>query len=140
MSTRLLRCAAALSLPLMAACERDAQQLRSFGGPTMGSTYEVKFAAAASTEHVRDLVERELAAFDAAFSNWRDDSEIARVNAHRSTEPVEVSARFAAVLQLALRIAAATDGAYDPTLKPLSDLYRQARHDPDAGLSAAALA
>ncbi|MCK5943677.1 MAG: FAD:protein FMN transferase, partial [Planctomycetes bacterium] len=49
-------------------------------------------------------------------------------------------ARFAAVLQLALRIAAATDGAYDPTLKPLSDLYRQARHDPDAGLSAAALA
>ena len=81
-----------------------------------------------------------LETFDLAFSNWREDSEIAKVNAHRSVAPLEVSARFAAVLQVALRVAAATDGAFDPTVKPLSDLYRAAKQAPDEPLSEAALA
>lgn len=107
----------------------------------MGSSYEVKFVGTAQqVASVRGVVEQELGAFDLAFSNWRDDSEIARVNAHESTEPLEVSERFAEVLGSALRIAAATDGAFDPTLKPLSDVYRAAKRDPDTGLPAAALA
>jgi len=57
-----------------------------------------------------------------------------RVNAHASTEPLPVSERFATVLQQALRIAKATGGAFDPTLKPLSDLYRAAKNDPTLGL------
>lgn len=101
--------------------------VHAFGGPTMGSSYEVKFVSDVPTAAVRALVETELRAFDEAFSNWRDDSEIARVNAHRSTEPIAVSERFARVLERALEIARATDGAFDPTLKPLSDLYRRAK-------------
>lgn len=98
-----------------------------FGGPTMGSTYEVKFVGMAAVADVQKLVEDELAAFDLAFSQWRNDSEIARVNAHASVEPLPLSPRFAAVLQDALVVAAATDGAFDPTVKPLSDLYRAAK-------------
>jgi thiamine biosynthesis lipoprotein len=89
---------------------------------------------------VRAAVVDELAAFDAAFSQWRTDSEIARVNAHASTEPLPVSERFAAVLALALRLAAATDGAFDPTVKPLRDLYRAARSDPRVPFDGAAIA
>ena len=98
-----------------------------FGGPTMGSTYEVKFVGGAAIADVQKLVADELAAFDAAFSQWRNDSEIARVNAHASSEPLPLSPRFAAVLQDALAVAAATDGAFDPTVKPLSELYRAAK-------------
>ena len=130
-----------LSLSLLAACEQEQPQVRSFSGPTMGSTYEVKFVGTArQAGGVQEAVEQELGAFDAAFSNWRDDSEIARINAHASTEPIEVSGRFADVLQLALRLAAATDGAFDPTLKPLSDVYRAAKKDPGQGLSDDAVA
>lgn len=106
----------------------------------MGSTYEVKFVGDVPLADVRAIVVEELAAFDAAFSNWRPDSEVARLNAHASTEPFRVSARFAAVLQLALDLAAATEGAFDPTVKPLSDLYRAGQLDPSRQPDAAALA
>lgn len=133
---------ARLPTPLLfvvAACSPAAPEVRQFGGPTMGSTYEVKFVGDAPVAVVRAIVEDELAAFDAAFSQWRADSEIARVNAHQSVAPLPVSERFAAVLRQALDVAAATDGAFDPTVKPLSDLYRAARRDPGLRLEPATL-
>lgn len=114
--------------------------VHEFGGPTMGSSYVVKYVAPAPLSAVPAAVAEELAAVDAAFSNWRPDSEIARANAHLSTAPLPLSPRFAAVLQLALALAKVTDGAFDPTVKPLSDLYRAAKRDPQHLLDAAALA
>lgn len=148
------RLLASLALPLAAAaCGGDpsgpaldqgqasvAPAVHAFGGPTMGSTYEVKFVGAVPPVAVRGAVEAELAAVDLAFSQWRDDSEISRCNHHASTAPFAASARFCAVLQLALDVAVATDGAFDPTVKPLSDLYRQAKRDPQHHLDTAALA
>ena len=81
-----------------------------FGGPTMGSTYEVKFFGAQPVAAVRAVVEEELAACDLAFSKWRPDSEISRLNQTAGTAPFPVSARFAKVLQQALDMAAATGG------------------------------
>ncbi len=114
--------------------------MRSFGGPTMGSYYEIKFVGGAALEDVRTAVEAELAAFDLAFSNWREDSEIARCNRHASTAPFPASERFLGVLQQALDVAAATDGAFDPTVAPLSDLYRRQKRDPGARIDAAEVA
>lgn len=114
--------------------------LQVFTGRTMGSTYEVKFVGVADLAAVQAVVAEELAAFDATFSNWRDDSEIARCNRHASSEPFAVTPRFAAVLQQALAVAAATEGAFDPTVKPLSDLYRAAKRDPQHRLEPAAAA
>lgn len=117
---------------LLAACQDPLPQLHTFSGPTMGSSYEVKYVGTRSVAEVRPVVEQELAAFDAAFSNWREDSEIARLNRHDGAAPMPVSQLFSAVLQLALDVAAATGGAFDPTVKPLSDLYRRAKQDPAA--------
>ncbi len=129
-------CALALAL---AACGGP-PVVHEFGGPTMGSTYVVKYVAPAPLPAVPAAVAEELAAVDAAFSNWRADSEIARANAHASIAPLPLSPRFQSVLQLALALAKATDGAFDPTVKPLSDLYRTAKADPQHRLDAAALA
>lgn len=135
------RCSLAASLALLTSCSGEPERVRAFSGPTMGSSYELKVVSTLKKAGVaRNAVELELETFDLAFSNWRDDSEIAMVNAHRSVAPIEVSERFAAVLQTALRVAAATDGAFDPTVKPLSDLYRAAKQAPDEPLSEAALA
>ena len=122
-----------LLLALLSSCA-EPMKLQGFRGQTMGSTYEVKLVTKLPLSELVVLVNQELAAFDVAFSNWRESSEIVRVNAHVSTEPMAVSDRFADVLEQALVIAAATDGAYDPTLKPLSDLYRRAKQNPDLGL------
>lgn len=124
----------------LAACGGPPLAIRQFGGPTMGSTYEVKYAADAPVARVQAVVAEELAAFDAAFSNWRPGTEIAKVNAHASLAPLPVSARFGAVLQTALDVAVATEGAFDPTVKPLCDVYRAAKKDPAHHLDAQALA
>jgi thiamine biosynthesis lipoprotein len=99
-------------------------------GPTMGSSYEVKYVAARERPDVAAAVTAELAAIDQTFSNWRDDSEIAKVNQHVSTAPLPVSPRFAEALTLALQVAAASDGAFDPTVKPLLDVFRAAKQQP----------
>ncbi|MEC8652970.1 MAG: FAD:protein FMN transferase [Planctomycetota bacterium] len=135
------RSSLAAVLALLASCSGEPERVHAFSGPTMGSTYELKVVGTAKKAGAaRNVVELELQTLDLAFSNWRDDSEIAKVNAHRSVAPIEVSERFAAVLQTALRVAAATDGAFDPTVKPLSDLYRSAKAAPDEPLAEAALA
>ena len=110
-----------------------------FGGATMGSTYEVKFFGAQPAAAVRAVVEEELAACDLAFSKWRPDSEISRLNQTAGTAPFPVSARFAKVLELALELAAATGGAFDPTVQPLAEVYRRAKKDPAHRLDEAEL-
>lgn len=113
--------------------------MQSFGGETMGSTYEVKVVTDRALGGLKAMVAHELLDFDITFSTWRQNSEILRVNAHVSTEPFAVSPRFRRVLAQALRVAAATDGAFDPTMKPLSDLFRAAKKDPEVGLEDAQL-
>ncbi|MFN9331541.1 MAG: FAD:protein FMN transferase [Planctomycetota bacterium] len=129
-----------LALALVFAACGGPPVVHEFGGPTMGSTYWVKYVAAAPLPAVSAAVAEELAATDAAFSDWRADSEIRRVNAHAGVDPLPLSPRFAGVLRLALAMAQATDGAFDPTVKPLSDLYRAAKADPQHRLDAEALA
>lgn len=131
---RLMLLPTMLSAAVFLAGCAQAPIVQSFAGSTMGSTYEVKVVTDHPIADVRSLVAQELLAFDVTFSNWRDNSEMMRVNAHRSTEPLEISERFRALLQHALRIAKATGGAFDPTIKPLSDLYRAAKEDPTVGI------
>lgn len=126
---------------LFAAC--GSPEIVAFGGPTMGSSYTVKYVAGPPQATVQALVEAELAGVDATFSQWRTDSEISRCNADRSGAPFKASPRFCAVLAQALRIAERTEGAFDPTVKPLVALYRDAKRTgtaPTASAIAAARA
>jgi thiamine biosynthesis lipoprotein ApbE/tetratricopeptide (TPR) repeat protein len=118
-----------LALPLLlCACgaeERRAEPLRQLSGPTMGSAWSIKWHGGAEPERTKQLIERVLSDVDLVFSNWRADSEIAAFNAHASTEPFSATPLLCDALELALEVARATDGAFDPTVKPLVDLYRE---------------
>ncbi|MGZ4119426.1 MAG: FAD:protein FMN transferase [Actinomycetota bacterium] len=63
----------------------------------------------------RGILERELRAIDEACSRFRDDSELARVNATAGAWTV-VSPLFAQALSVALRAARLTDGIVVPTV------------------------
>ena len=65
-----------------------------------------------------DAAFAEFRAVDALLSIHRDDSALARAN---SGGPV--NAELQAVLEKALAIARDTDGAFDPTIRPLADLW-----------------
>jgi thiamine biosynthesis lipoprotein len=106
---------------LAVACERAPPEL-ILSGPTMGTTYTVKVAAAPASvdaARVRVAIDEVLAQADRSMSGYRSDSEVARFNASASTDWSAVSADFARVVQTSLDISAASDGAFDITVAPL---------------------
>ena len=108
----------------LAACD-PAPRRATLGGATMGTTWSVVYADAAgvSAADLRRRIERELEAINAVFSTYRPDSEISRLNRRAGAAPVQLSARFAEVLDAALAIGELSDGAYDVTVGPLVELW-----------------
>lgn len=82
--------------------------------PALGTNATVLVTDPAALGRAREILERELAAIDAACSRFRVDSELARVNA-AAGRPVLVSPLFATALAASLRAAVITDGDVDPT-------------------------
>jgi thiamine biosynthesis lipoprotein len=82
--------------------------------PLWGGTAVILTTDPSAADAVHAITRAQTAAMDEACSRFRSDSELARVNAAAGTA-VRVSALFAAVVSAALRAAAATDGAVDPT-------------------------
>lgn len=68
-----------------------------------------------------------IAALEAVLSDWRPSSELSRLGRAPAGHWVPVSAPLFEVLSRALAVAAATDGAFDPTVGPLTALWREAR-------------
>jgi thiamine biosynthesis lipoprotein len=89
----------------------------------MGTTYSIKYEGSAGREEIAEVVATTLKQIDALFSTHDPQSEISRFNAHRSTAPFDATPEFAALVQRALEIAAKTDGAFDPTIMPVAELY-----------------
>ena len=76
-------------------------------------------AYGSGAERALGVAEGELARLDAELSAQRTSSEIAKLNAGGACENEEVLR----VLARALEIAERTDGAYDPTVYPLMQLW-----------------
>ena len=108
---RFIAMAAAALLPHRAAAE-TVWQGRAFGSDLRVALRGEARAAAAALAGLPDLIAR----VDAAFSLHRPDSELARLNATGQLAP---SADFAALLDLAHRLHAATEGLFDPSVQPL---------------------
>lgn len=116
-----------------------------FSGPAMGSRYTVRVVMTpgdeAANERVRAAIAGELARADRLFSRWSPDSEISRLGAHASTEPLAVSAETAAVLESARQVSDLTGGALDVTVAPLVEAWGFGPGPrPERSPSAAALA
>jgi len=112
-----------------AAADEPEQRYRELR-PGMGSTFEIVVYAADPATAQRGLA----AAFaridqlNAIFSDYDAESEACRLS-HASPMPaaVPVSAEMSAVLDYAIQLSRATDGAFDVTVGPLSRLWRRAR-------------
>jgi hypothetical protein len=122
-------------LAALAGCSADAAVVQRCAGPTMGSSYEIKFLGSVPLAAVQAVVDDELAAAERTFSRWRPDSEIQRLNAHASTEPFAVSARFAGYEQHDSQelLRCLLDALHDDTNRVRSKLaYEELKDPPDA--------
>jgi hypothetical protein len=86
-----------------------------------------------------DAAFAEASRVEAMISTWRDDSELARVNAGAVRQP---SAELHALIASAMQIAKETDGAFNPLVRPLIEAWdtRGAGRVPDHAALAAAVA
>lgn len=94
----------------------------------MGMEVRIAIAAPRSPEADRALAAafEEIGRLDAILSDWRRGSELNRL-ADRAGDWVDVSPELFTVLDLALAMASATDGTFDPTVGRLTLLWRRQR-------------
>jgi thiamine biosynthesis lipoprotein len=100
--------------------------LVSLSGRSMGTTYSIKYSDDGSIDHAKlaAAVEQRLAEIDERMSTYRDDSELSRFRISPANQWFAVSTETLQVTQLAIEISKATDGAFDPTVMPLVELWR----------------
>ncbi len=94
-------------------------------GSALGTTWSVvaQLPGDMGPGRLQDAVEATLAAVDAEMSGWRAESELSRFNRAQAGSWHPLSAGHFAVVQAALDIAAATEGAFDPCLGAAADRW-----------------
>ena len=98
--------------------------IRALGGETMGTTWSARVIAPPGVGEaaIQDAIEQELANVVGLFSPWEPSSEISRFN-NAPAGFWAVSPPFWDLLDAAMTLGDETNGAVDPTLGALVDLW-----------------
>lgn len=123
----MLKRAAVLSLLFvaLAGCG-NGDSMESFGGPTMGSTYSIKYLRTKGLpgpEEVKVVVEKILAEVDRQMSTYRNDSDIERFNDLPANSCQTMPASILELVRVGEQLSLQSEGAYDLTVEPLLDLW-----------------
>ncbi|MBY7909069.1 FAD:protein FMN transferase [Vibrio fluvialis] len=113
------------SLLLLAGCEQPPQQVH-LSGPTMGTSYNIKYLqqdGLPSSDDLHKEIDRLLEEVNDQMSTYRKDSELSRFNQYKGIDPFEVSNQTATVVKEAIRLNGLTEGALDVTVGPLVNLW-----------------
>lgn len=120
-----------LIAPILAGCQAKPSE-SELTGEAQGTTYHIKLVmdgAKASLADVQNQVATTLGDIDAKLSNYREDSEISRINQQETSDWISVSPEIAELLSIAHTVYERSDGCYDLTVKPLFDLWGFSRHE-----------
>lgn len=112
-------------------CQRG-QQETELKGEAQGTSYHIKLvldSTSPSLEEIQRQVSATLAKIDTQLSNYREDSDISRINRLERTNWLPVSQEIAELLVIAHTVYQRSDGCYDLTVKPLFDLWGFSRHE-----------
>ena len=113
----------AITVLLLSGCGFGPEIIK-ISGTKMGTTYTVTVVAdQPAPDNLEELIEDELNRVDQSMSTYRSDSEISQFNALAINKELSVSMDFCKVLKVAEVIWAASDGAFEPTVAPLVDLW-----------------
>jgi len=109
---------------VIAGCSRSEEF--SIQGTTMGTVFLVRATGVSSSDRpgLMSDMNRRLRELEARLSVYRADSEISRFNAlSEAGQPFVISRDFQNVLKASIHVHELTKGAFDPTVKPLADLW-----------------
>ncbi|MBK5513014.1 FAD:protein FMN transferase [Pseudomonas sp. TH15] len=104
----------------------NGDSIESFGGPTMGSTYSIKYvrhAGGPDSSQVRREVEGILADVDRQMSTYRSDSDIERFNDLPANSCQTMPAPILELVRVGEQLSLQSEGSYDLTVEPLMNLW-----------------
>jgi len=108
---------------LLSGCSAAPENTR-WQGAVMGTRYHITIA---SDQPVPSSLEAEVAALlaglDARFTTYSDHSELMALNRQPLNQPLALSAELYTVLSAAAEIYQLSDGAFDPSVGPLVELW-----------------
>ncbi len=112
-----------LHVPNIAPLVPRAAQIVSLDGETMGTSWSLKVATAMVEPDILSIVEHVTTLVIAQMSQWEPDSDISRFNRAGAGTWHSLPDEFFLVLSYALDLSRESDGAYDPTIGTLSELW-----------------
>jgi thiamine biosynthesis lipoprotein len=95
----------------------------TIGGPAFGSYWRVSLDRAEDFHAVQRRIRAIVSSLNDVFSPYDSRSELSVFNALRTTDWTPASPALRTVLRAALRIAATSDGAFDPSVGPIVGRY-----------------
>lgn len=122
---------ALLPVLLLAGCPLQPEPVE-IAGEVQGTTYHIKLVIPQDPplqpEDLRQVIEQRFGEIDAALSNYRQDSEISRLNQQKTSDWLAISSEIAELIGIARQVHRRSEGCYDLTVKPLFDLWGFSRH------------
>lgn len=104
----------------------NSDSMESFGGPTMGSTYSVKYVHREGLPTPKDVqveVEKILIEVDQQMSTYRSDSDIERFNDLPANRCQKMPAPVLKLVRVGEQLSEQSEGSYDLTVEPLLNLW-----------------
>lgn len=110
---------------ILVACSPPKKQETLITGPTMGTTYNVKFVPIDGVDKhkIEQQIEQLLIDINQLMSTYIQDSELSRFNQWNSVEPFPMSTQTIEVLNEAKRLGDISAGSLDVTVGPLVNLW-----------------
>lgn len=115
----------------LTACQAPLNETE-LSGETQGTTYHIKMVQdekPVDLALIGKLVDEVFKNIDEKLSNYREDSEISRLNQVESTDWQQASAEIVELTDIARQVYDKSQGCYDLTVKPIFDLWGFSKHE-----------
>lgn len=128
LATLRLLCSLCLAVSLLS-CSSSEDYLK-LSGSTMGTTYHITYhGSSKNAQHIQQGISQRLIELNQHLSTYIDNSDLMQLNNDHSGRCVPVTSDTAQVVAGALKINQLSDGAFNPGLGPLIELWGFDRKD-----------
>ena len=120
----LLTMVSAISITSLSACQQP-PEYNYLSGETMGTSYHITYKLPDNADEaaIQAAINQRLQQINDSMSTYIDTSTISKFNRLAKDTPIVIDADFSEVLQISKQVYEQSNGAFDPTVMPLIDVW-----------------